>query len=176
MNGGGDYVFARELGIDLGSANTAVVTRRRGIVAREPSVVAIDRYTREVVAVGSKARHMIGRTPDTILPVQPVRGGVICDLDRTTALLRHMIRQIANSRWLRPRIVLAVQTGVSDVERRALLDAAIQAGAGEVFLIDETVAAALGAGLPVHKPSGSRFNSAPPCRPQRSGSPSPAGW
>lgn len=148
-------MFAKELGIDLGSANTAVVAKRRGIVAREPSVVAIDRNTREVVAVGQTARHMIGRTPDSILPVLPVRGGVICDLDRTTALLRHMIRRIANSRWLRPRLVLAAQTGVSEVERRALLDAAVQAGAGEVFLVDKTVAAALGADLPVSKPSGS---------------------
>lgn len=148
-------MFAKELGIDLGSANTAVVARRRGIIAREPSVVAIDRYTREVVAVGSRARLMIGRTPRSILPVQPVRAGVICDLDRTTELLRHMIRQIAHSRWLRPRLVLAAQTGIGDVERRALLDAAVQAGAGEVYLIDRTVAAALGAGLPVYKPTGS---------------------
>ncbi|MFZ5815086.1 MAG: rod shape-determining protein [Bacillota bacterium] len=148
-------MFAKELGIDLGSANTAVVVRRRGIVAREPSVVAIDRYTREVVAVGTRARHMIGRTPDSILPVQPVRGGVICDLDRTTALLRHMIRQIAHSRWLRPRLVLTAPTGISDVERRALLDAAVQAGAGEIHLIDEAVAAALGAELPVHQAIGS---------------------
>lgn len=148
-------MFAKELGIDLGSANTAVVARRRGIVAREPSVVAVDRKTREVVAVGRSARDMIGRTPDSILPVLPVRGGVICDLDRTTALLRHMIRRIANSRWLRPRLVLAAQTSVGAVDRRALLEAAVQAGAGEVYLIDQTVAAALGAGLPVSKPTGS---------------------
>ncbi len=148
-------MFAKELGIDLGSANTAVVARRSGIVAREPSVVAVDRYTREVLAVGAKARRMIGRTPDSILPVQPVRGGMICDLDRTTALLRHMIRQIANSRWLRPRLVLTAQFGVGGVEQRALHEAAVQAGAGEVFLVDEAVAAALGAGLPVQKPTGS---------------------
>jgi len=148
-------MFAKELGIDLGSANTAIVARRRGIVAREPSVVAVDRYTREVLAVGAKARHMIGRTPDSILSVQPVRAGVICDLDRTTALIRHMIRQIANSRFLRPRLVLTAQSGVGGVDRRALLDAAVQAGAGEVFLIDKTVAAGLGADLPVEKPTGS---------------------
>lgn len=148
-------MIAQELGIDLGSANTVVVSKRRGIVAREPSVVAVDRRTREVIAVGRQAHQMVGRAPDTILPVRPVQGGVISDMDYSTALLRHMIRRIARSRWLRPRLILTVQSGATTVDKRALAEAAVQAGAGTVQLVEETVAAALGAGLPVDQPVGS---------------------
>lgn len=148
-------MFGQELGIDLGTANTVVVAKRKGIVAKEPSVVAVNRQTKSVVAVGSEARSMIGRTPDTIIPVRPVQAGVVSDLDHSTALLRHLIRKIARSRWLRPRVVLTVQTNASEVDKRALAEAAIQAGAGDVYLVQETVAAALGAGLPVDEPVGS---------------------
>lgn len=148
-------MFAAEIGIDLGSANTVVVAKRRGIIAKEPSVVAVHRVTKAVVAVGNEARNMIGRTPENIVPIRPVRGGVISDMGHSTALLQHMIRQIAGSRWLKPRLVLTAQTGANAVDKRALADAALQAGAGEVSLVDEAVAAALGAGLPVESPVGS---------------------
>lgn len=148
-------MFAREIGIDLGSANTTVVARRRGIIAREPSVVAVNRRTKSVVAVGQEARNMVGRTPDTIMSVRPVQGGVISDMDHSTALLKHLIRKISGSRWLKPRVVLTMQANASEVDKRALAEAAVQAGAGEVLLVQETVAAAIGAGLPVDKPEGS---------------------
>jgi rod shape-determining protein MreB len=148
-------MFGQALGIDIGSANTVVVVRRRGIVAREPSVVAVNRKTRAVIAVGTEAHRMVGRTPDTIISVRPVQGGVIADLRRSAALLRHLMGKVAGSRWLRPRVVLTVPTGASAVEQRALAEAALEGGAGEVFLLEEAVAAALGAGLPVHKPEGS---------------------
>jgi len=148
-------MFAQEIGIDLGSANTVVVAKRRGIIAKEPSVVAVNRNTQAVVAVGSEAHRMIGRTPDTIMSAHPVRGGVISDLEQSTALLKHVMRKIAGSRWLRPRVILTMQTSSSEVEKHALAEAAMQAGAGEVYLVEETVAAGLGAGLPVDRPIGS---------------------
>ena len=148
-------MFAQEIGIDLGTANTVVVAKRRGIVATEPSVVAVHRQTRAVVAVGREAHRMIGKTPDTILPVRPVQGGVISDMDHSTALLKHMIRKIAGNRWLRPRVLLTTQTGATSMDRRVLAEAAQQAGAGEVFLLEESVAAALGAGVPVERAIGS---------------------
>lgn len=148
-------MFAQEIGIDLGTANTVVVAKRRGIVAKEPSVVAVHRQTRAIVAVGKEAHSMIGKTPDTILPVRPVQGGVISDMDHSTALLKHMLRQIAGSRWLRPRVLLTSQTGATSMDRRVLAEAAQQAGAGEVYLLEETVAAALGAGVPVEQAVGS---------------------
>jgi rod shape-determining protein MreB and related proteins len=148
-------MLAQEIGIDLGTANTVVVAKRRGVIAREPSVVAINRQTQAVIAVGDDARKMVGRTPDTILSVRPIQGGVISDLNHSTALLKYMIRKISGSRWLRPRVVLTIQTGASEVDKRALAEAAVQAGAGQVQLVEETVAAALGAGLPVDRPIGS---------------------
>lgn len=148
-------MFAQDIGIDLGSATAVVVARKRGIVAKEPSVVAVNRQTRAVVAVGAEARRMVGRTPDNIVSIRPVQAGVISDVTHSTALLRHLLRQIAGSRWLRPRLVLTMQTGASEVEKRALAEAAVEAGAGDVFLVEETVAAGLGAGLPVDRPVGS---------------------
>lgn len=148
-------MFAQEIGIDLGSATAVVVARKRGIVAKEPSVVAVNRQTRAVIAVGAEARRMVGRTPDSIVSIRPVQAGVISDVTHSTALLRHLLRQIAGSRWLRPRLVLTMQTGASEVEKRALAEAAVEAGAGDVFLVEETVAAGLGAGLPVDRPTGS---------------------
>jgi rod shape-determining protein MreB len=148
-------MLAQEIGIDLGSANTVVVVKRRGVVASEPSVVAVNRQTQAVIAVGKAASKMIGRTPDTIVSVRPIQGGVISDLNHSTALLKHMIRQIAGSRWVRPHVVLAIQSNASEVDKRALAEAAVQAGAGTVHLMEETVAAALGAGLPVEQAVGS---------------------
>jgi rod shape-determining protein MreB len=148
-------MFAQEVGIDLGSANAVVVAKNKGIIAKEPTVIAVNRQTKAVVAVGAEARQMIGRTPDTILSIRPVRAGVVSDLDHSTALLKHLLRKIAGSRWLRPRLVLTIQTNASEVEKRALAEAAVQAGAGEVLLLEETVAAGLGAGLPIERALGS---------------------
>lgn len=148
-------MFTQEIGIDLGTANTVVVAKRRGIVAKEPSVLAINRQTRAVVAVGAQAHQMVGRTPDLILPVWPMQAGLISDMSHSTALLRHMMRKISASRWLRPRVLLTTHSGAGSVDRRALAEAATQAGAGEVSLVEETVAAAIGAGLPVDQPKGS---------------------
>ncbi|MDB4895242.1 MAG: cell shape determining protein MreB/Mrl family [Firmicutes bacterium] len=148
-------MLAQEIGIDLGSANTVVVVKRRGVVASEPSVVAVNRQSQAIIAVGKAASKMIGRTPDTIISVRPIQGGVISDLNHSTALLKHMIRQIAGSRWVRPHVVLAIQSNASEVDKRALAEAAVQAGAGTVHLMEETVAAALGAGLPVEQAVGS---------------------
>ncbi|HLN62628.1 MAG TPA: rod shape-determining protein [Symbiobacteriaceae bacterium] len=148
-------MFAQEIGIDLGSANSIVVAKKRGIIAKEPSVVAVNRKTRSVVAVGSEARQMVGRTPDNIVSIRPVQAGVVSDLSHSTALLRHLLRGIAGSRWLRPRVILTMHTNASEVEKRALAEAVGEAGAGEVFLLEEAVAAGLGAGLPVQQPVGS---------------------
>lgn len=148
-------MLAQELGIDLGSAHTVVVSKNKGIVAKEPSVVAIDQDTKQVIAVGEAAHRMVGRTPDSILPVHPVRSGVISDMNCSTMLLKHMIRTVARSRWLRPHLLLPIQADASDVDKRALAQAASQAGAGVLDLVPETVAAALGADLPVDEPVGS---------------------
>ncbi|HYG60761.1 MAG TPA: rod shape-determining protein, partial [Symbiobacteriaceae bacterium] len=130
-------MFAQEIGIDLGTANTVVVAKRKGIIAKEPSVVAVNRHTKAVVAVGLEAHKMIGRTPDMIISTRPIQGGTVSDLDHSSALLKHMIRKIARSRWLRPRLVLTMQPTATEVDKRALAEAAIQAGAGEVFLVEE---------------------------------------
>ena len=148
-------MFAQEIGIDLGSANSIVVAKKRGIIAKEPSVVAVNRKTRSVVAVGSEARQMVGRTPDNIVSIRPVQAGVVSDLSHSTALLRHLLRGIAGSRWLRPRVILTMHSNASEVEKRALAEAVGEAGAGEVLLLEEAVAAGLGAGLPVQQPVGS---------------------
>lgn len=148
-------MFAQEIGIDLGSANSIVVAKKRGIIAKEPSVVAVNRKTRSVVAVGAEARQMVGRTPDNIVSIRPVQAGVVSDLSHSTALLRHLLRGIAGSRWLRPRVILTMHPNASEVEKRALAEAVGEAGAGEVLLLEESVAAGLGAGLPVQQPVGS---------------------
>ncbi|HEY3365205.1 MAG TPA: rod shape-determining protein [Symbiobacteriaceae bacterium] len=148
-------MFTQELGIDLGTANTVVVARRKGIVATEPSVVAVDRKTKSIVAVGAEARQMIGRTPDSIMSIRPVQAGVISDLNYSTTLLKYLIHGVSSSRWLRPRVILTMQSSASEVDRRTLAEAAVQAGAGEVYLMEQTVAAALGAGLPVAQATGS---------------------
>lgn len=145
---------ARDLAIDLGTANTLVYERGRGIVLSEPSVVAIEVGTTEVHAVGEQAKVMIGRTPATIRAVRPLRHGVIADFEVVEAMLRYFIREVHQSRYAHPRVVMCAPSGITDVERRALIDACLAAGARQVSLISEPIAAALGAGLPIDEPVG----------------------
>lgn len=148
--------LSRDMGIDLGTANTLVHVKGRGIVLREPSVVAIQRDNGEVLAVGEEAKQMIGRTPGNIIAVRPLKDGVIADFDVTQAMLKYFIGKAMDSKsFVRPRVVVGVPSGVTEVEKRAVIDASIQAGAREAYLIEEPMAAAIGAGLPVHEPTGS---------------------
>ena len=145
----------RDMGIDLGTANTLVHVKGRGIVLSEPSVVAIQRDTNEVLAVGEEAKQMIGRTPGNVIAIRPLKDGVIADYDVTQAMLKHFISKALDKKsFIRPRVVIGVPSGVTEVEKRAVIDAAIQAGAREAYLIEEPMAAAIGAGLPVHEPTG----------------------
>jgi rod shape-determining protein MreB and related proteins len=147
--------FSPDLGIDLGTANTLVHVSGRGILLREPSVVAVDTTTGDVLAVGEDAKRMVGRTPARITAVRPLRDGVIADFDVTEAMLRYFIRKVQPQRLLaHPRMVVGVPSGITEVERRAVEDAARQAGAFECEIIDEPMAAAIGAGLPVGEPVG----------------------
>ncbi|HLT59036.1 MAG TPA: rod shape-determining protein [Limnochordales bacterium] len=148
--------FGRDMGIDLGTANTLVYVKGRGIVVQEPSVVAIDNETKQVLAVGEEAKRMVGRTPGSIVAVRPLQDGVIADFDVTERMLRHFIG-LANRRigFFRPRVVVAVPSGVTEVEKRAVIDATLSAGAKDARLIEEPMAAAIGCGLPVQEPSGS---------------------
>ena len=155
-------VFSNDLSIDLGTANTLIYVRGEGIVLNEPSVVAMrqDRAhggPRTVAAVGSEAKHMLGRTPGNIVTVRPMKDGVIADFTMTEAMLQHFIRQVHRSRFLRPspRVLVCVPCGSTQVERRAIKESAEGAGARDVFLIEEPMAAAIGAGLPVHEARGS---------------------
>ncbi|GIV97494.1 MAG: rod shape-determining protein [Herpetosiphonaceae bacterium] len=151
--------FSRDLGIDLGTANTLVYARGKGIIISEPSVVAIDKKTKKPLAVGAEAKAMVGKTPANIIAIRPLKDGVIADFDIVEAMLRHFIQK-AHDRLPgligpRPRVVVGVPSGVTDVERRAAEDAAINAGAREAYVIEEPMAAAIGAGLPVADPTGS---------------------
>jgi rod shape-determining protein MreB len=143
------------MGIDLGTANTLVYVSGKGIVLQEPSVVAIDQETKMPLAVGEDAKKMLGRTPGNVVALRPLRDGVIADFDTAEIMLKHFIRRVHEGRTLvSPRIVIGIPSGVTGVERRAVMEAASQAGAREVYLIDEPVAAAIGAGLPVAEPTG----------------------
>lgn len=147
--------FARDMGIDLGTANTLVHVKGKGIVLREPSVVAIQRDTGEVLAVGEEAKQMIGRTPGNIVAIRPLKDGVIADFDVTQAMLKYFIRKAMGGRsFIKPQIIVGVPSGVTEVEKRAVIDATQQAGAREAHVIEEPMAAAIGAGLPVHEPTG----------------------
>jgi len=148
--------FVRDMGIDLGTANSLVYLKNKGIVLQEPSVVAIVSDTNKVISVGEEAKRMIGRTPGNIVAIRPMRGGVIADFDITQAMMQYFIEKALGKRspFLRPRVVISVPTGVTAVEERAVREAALQAGAKEAFLIEEPMAAAVGAGLPVHEPTG----------------------
>lgn len=152
-------VFSRDIGIDLGTANTLVLVRGVGIVINEPSVVAVEKRTRRVLAIGSEAKQMVGRTPSDIVAIRPLRDGVISDFDVAEKMLEYFITKVHDQALLplphRPRIVIGVPSGVTEVEKRAVHDAAINAGAREVFLVEEPMAAAIGAGLPVTEAIGS---------------------
>ncbi len=148
--------ISKDVGIDLGTANTLVYVRGKGIVLREPSVVAVKKDTGGVLAVGEEAKHMIGRTPGNIIATRPMKDGVIADFDITHAMLRHFIsKSYRRSMFFRPQVIICVPSGVTEVEKRAVLDATHQAGAREAYLIEEPMAAAIGAGLPVEEPTGS---------------------
>ena len=148
--------LSHDMGIDLGTANTLVYIKGRGIVLREPSVVAVKSDTGDVLAVGEDAKRMIGRTPGDIRAVRPMKDGVIADFDVTQSMLKYFIRKAMNTKsFIRPRVVVGVPSGITEVEKRAVIDASQQAGAREAYLIEEPMAAAIGAGLPVSDATGS---------------------
>jgi rod shape-determining protein MreB and related proteins len=147
-------VGGRDMAVDLGTANTLVYVRGRGIVLSEPSVVAIDQRTGEVHAVGVEAKRMLGRTPGTITAIRPLKDGVIADFDVTEQMLRHFIHKANGNRFAHPRVIVCVPSGVTGVEKRAVEEATLSAGARQAYLIEEPMAAAIGAGLPVSDPTG----------------------
>jgi len=148
-------LFSNDMGIDLGTATTLVYVKGEGIVLCEPSVVAIERGTSHVLAVGEEAKRMLGRTPGNIVAIRPMKDGVIADFEITEAMLRYFIKKVHHRRVLvRPRIVIAIPSGITEVEKRAVKDSAERAGAREVFLIEEPIAAAIGVGLPIQEPIG----------------------
>lgn len=149
-------LFSKDMGMDLGTANSLVYLKGKGIVIREPSVVAIQKDTGQVLAVGEEAKRMIGRTPGNIVAIRPLRDGVIADFDVTQSMIKYFINKSLRSRsfLVRPRVVVGVPSGVTAVEERAVREAALQAGAREAYLIEEPMAAAIGSGLPVHEPTG----------------------
>jgi len=149
-------IFSKDMGIDLGTANSLVYVKGKGIVLREPSVVAIQRDNGQVLAVGEEAKQMIGRTPGNIVAIRPMKDGVIADFDVTQSMIRYFINKALRkgSFLIRPRVVVSVPSGVTAVEERAVREAALQAGAREAYLIEEPMAASIGAGLPVHEPTG----------------------
>ena len=148
-------LFSNDMGIDLGTANTLVYVKGRGIVLMEPSVVAVQAGTNNVLAVGEEAKKMLGRTPGSIKAIRPMKDGVIADFDITESMLRYFIRKVHNRKALvAPRVVIAVPSGITEVEKRAVKDSAEQAGARQVYLIEEPMAAAIGVGLPVQEPAG----------------------
>ncbi|HON08260.1 MAG TPA: rod shape-determining protein [Verrucomicrobiota bacterium] len=147
-------LFSNDIGIDLGTANSLVYVRDRGIVLREPSVVAIEAGTNNVLAVGEEAKRMLGRTPGNIVAIRPMKDGVITDFEVTEAMLRYFIQKVHYRKLISPRVVVAVPSGITEVERRAVKESATQAGAREVYLIEQPMASAIGVGLPVHEPVG----------------------
>jgi rod shape-determining protein MreB len=157
-----DYIFglvSHDVGIDLGTSNTFILVKDKGIVIREPSVVARHRKTKQILAIGTEAKKMVGKTPATIEALRPLKHGVISDFDATEAMLRHYIQQVHESHGIipkipKPRVVIGIPSGVTEVERRAVQDAALSAGARKAYLIEEPMAAAIGAGLPIEEPQG----------------------
>ncbi|MBA2283484.1 MAG: rod shape-determining protein [Actinomycetota bacterium] len=146
--------MARDLAIDLGTANTLVYERGRGIVLNEPSVIALNSRTNEVLAMGHEAWQMIGRTPGYIVAVRPLRGGAITDFDITQRMIRLLLQRVGVNRFNRPRVVICVPSAITEVERRAVTEAARRAGAADAQLLEQPMAAAIGAGLPIHEPVG----------------------
>ncbi|OGE36659.1 rod shape-determining protein [Candidatus Daviesbacteria bacterium RIFCSPHIGHO2_12_FULL_43_11] len=153
-------LLSHDIGIDLGTVNTLVLVKGKGIIIREPSVVAIHKKSKQVLAIGTEAKRMLGRTPIAIEAVRPLRDGVISDFDTTEAMLRHFIQKVHQNpgskfpKVPRPRVVIGIPSGVTEVERRAVQDAALVAGARQAYLIEEPMAAAIGAGLPIEEPEG----------------------
>lgn len=152
-------MFSSDVGIDLGTANTLVFVQGKGIVIREPSAVARHKKTKQVLAIGTAAKKMVGRTPMQIESIRPLRDGVIADFDATAAMLTHYIKRVHESGTLipkipRPRVIIGIPSGVTEVERRAVADAAVSAGARRAYLVEEPMAAAIGAGLPVEEATG----------------------
>src|ERR1700704_7202653 len=147
--------FSNDLAIDLGSANTLVYAKNKGIVVREPSIVAVNKVNNQVEAVGKEAKEMLGRTPGNIVAIRPMKDGVIADFEVTEKMLDHFIKKAhGRSLFVRPRIVISVPSGITQVEKRAVQDSALRAGASEGFIIEQAVAAAIGAGLPITEPAG----------------------
>ncbi|KKU48818.1 MAG: Rod shape-determining protein mreB [Candidatus Woesebacteria bacterium GW2011_GWF2_46_8] len=152
-------LFSHDIGIDLGTANTLVWVRGKGVVIREPSVVARHKKTKEILAIGTSAKKMMGRTPSTIETIRPLKDGVIADFDATAAMLSFYIKKVHEGGTVmpkipRPRVIIGIPSGVTEVERRAVADASLDAGAREVHLIEEPMAAAIGANLHVENPEG----------------------
>lgn len=151
----GNSFIGRDMAVDLGTANTLVYVRGAGIVLNEPSVVAINSDNGSILAVGTEAKRMIGRTPGNIIAVRPLRDGVIADFDTTERMLRYFIQKVHKRRFLaKPRLVICVPSGITGVERRAVEEAGYKAGARKVFIIEEPMAAAIGSGMPIHEPTG----------------------
>lgn len=148
-------IFGRDIGIDLGTANTLIYIKGKGVVLREPSVVAINRYTKEVLAVGNEAKEMVGRTPDSIIAVRPLSEGVISDFSMTYKMIKFFLKKVLKGGiFAKPRVVACVPAGVTDVEKRAVEEAVLQSGAKEVYIVEESMASAIGAGLNVIDPFG----------------------
>jgi len=147
--------FSSDIGIDLGTATTLVYVKGEGIVLCEPSVVAIDKYYNRVLAVGEEAKRMLGKTPGNIVAIRPLRDGVITDFEVTEQMLRYFIKKVHKRKvFVKPRVVVAIPSGITEVEKRAVKDSALHAGAREVYLIEEPIAAAIGVGLPIQEPAG----------------------
>jgi len=147
--------FSKDLAIDLGTANTLIYVKGRGIVLNEPSVVVVHTGTKDVVAVGKEAKDMLGKTPTSLAAIRPMKDGVIADFEITKLMIKYFIKKVHNRRlFVRPRCVICVPSGITQVEKRAVIDSALQSGAREVYLIEEPMAAAIGAGLPIEEPVG----------------------
>ncbi len=147
-------IFGRDIGIDLGTATVAVAVRGKGIITREPSVVAMDKNTGRLLKVGAAAQRMLGRTPGNIVAIHPLQGGVISDFDMTERMVRELLRKVTSFSLLKPRVVVSVPSGITEVEERAVIDAGIRAGARKVYLMESPVAAAMGAGVDISKAEG----------------------
>ncbi|MDR3253584.1 MAG: rod shape-determining protein MreB, partial [Endomicrobium sp.] len=149
-------LFSNDMGIDLGTSSVLVFIKGQDIVLREPSVVAMECNTKRVLAIGIEAKKMLGKTPSNIIAIRPLRNGVIADFEATEKMIRYFIKKVHNKKTLlHPRVVIGVPSGITEVERRAVRESAEQAGAREVYLIDEPMAAAIGAGIPIQEPRGS---------------------
>ncbi len=147
--------LAKDIGIDLGTANTLVYLKGKGIILREPSVVAVNKTEGKILKVGSEAKEMIGRTPGNVVAIRPLKDGVIADFDSTQAMMKYFIKKAYSSSLIKPRVVVCIPFGVTEVERRAVEESVLSAGAKSAYLIEEPMAAAIGAGLPVSEPTGS---------------------